>query len=290
MNYKICCFQVQLVKRAEVSIRSSVQPDRIWHGGQVMGESAMRALADIGPRVTHTFQVTNDGPWHVDEMEVVIHWPFQLAPPLGKKTGQGKWLLYLTDAPEITPPGAGQCFLNPRTINSLGLRERGVGDSRLTSGVSDSAVKKKKKRKRRKRTARVTDDVDESSNFITRDITLDSSSDSSSNNEKISLFSDPSSGYVLDCSSDSVQCHIFSCRLSNLRANESAVIRIRSRVWNSTLVEEFPDAQLVVIQSRAKLVLPKLLDMHQVQARNHSSNNNLLQQRFIFANEWWCLC
>ena len=272
-------FQVQLVKRAEVSIRSSVQPDRIWHGGQVMGESAMRALADIGPRVTHTFQVTNDGPWHVDEMEVVIHWPFQLAPPLGKKTGQGKWLLYLTDAPEITPPGAGQCFLNPRTINSLGLRERGVGDSRLTSGVSDSAVKKKKKRKRRKRTARVTDnddiDIDDainSSNFITSDITVDSSdSSSSSNNEKVSLFSDPSSGFVLDCSSDSVQCHIFSCRLSNLRANESAVIRIRSRVWNSTLVEEFPEAQLVVIQSRAKVVLPKLLDMHQVNDGNFDS-------------------
>jgi hypothetical protein len=35
-----------------------------------------------------------------------------------------------------------------------------------------------------------------------------------------------------------------SCRLNHLRANESAVIRIRSRVWNSTLVEEFPGVSL----------------------------------------------
>ena len=37
---------------------------------------------------------------------------------------QGKWLLYLTDAIEISPPGVGECFINPRNINSLGLRYR----------------------------------------------------------------------------------------------------------------------------------------------------------------------
>ena len=237
----------------------------------MLGESAMRALADIGPKVTHTFQVTNDGPWHVDEMEVVIQWPYQLAPPLGRKTGQGKWLLYLTDAPEITPPGAGQCFLNPRTINSLGLRERGVGSgSRLSSSsASETSVRK---RRRRRRSARVVDlEQVQDSSFQYNTLDSDSSSSSSKRDslgdvDGLSTFSiDASSGYVVDCLNDAVQCHTFSCRLNNLRANESAVIRIRSRVWNSTLVEEFPDAQLVLIQSRAKIVLPKLLDMHQVQ-------------------------
>jgi hypothetical protein len=216
--------------------------------------------------------VTNDGPWHVDEMEVVIQWPFQLAPPLGKKTGQGKWLLYLTDAPEITPPGAGQCFLNPRTINSLGLRERGVGGSRLSASASESAVKKRRRRRRRRRSARVIDhDDDDGTDYFYNTLQSDksdsvsSSGGGGSSNENLSIFSvDAASGYVVDCSSEAVQCHVFSCRLNNLRANESAVIRIRSRVWNSTLVEEFPEAQLVVIQSRAKVVLPKPLDMHQV--------------------------
>ena len=151
------------------------------------------------------------------------------------------------------------------------MRERGLGNSRLSSSSSassDSAVKKK--RKRRKRTARLSEEDSDaqtlSSNYFNLPSDKSDVSDeySPSASENISFSVDPSTGYVLDCSSDVIQCHTFSCRLSNLRANESAVIRIRSRVWNSTLVEEFPGAQLVVIQSRAKVVLPKLLDMHQV--------------------------
>ena len=46
--------------------------------------------------------------------------PFQVES--GSK--QGKWLLYLTDAVEISPAGVGKCFVNPRNINSLGLRYR----------------------------------------------------------------------------------------------------------------------------------------------------------------------
>ncbi len=33
---------------------------------------------------------------------------------------QGKWLLYLTDPVELEGPGI--CYLNPKHINSLGLR------------------------------------------------------------------------------------------------------------------------------------------------------------------------
>ncbi len=34
--------EVLVVKRHEVSVRSLVQPDRIWYGGVVRGESAMK--------------------------------------------------------------------------------------------------------------------------------------------------------------------------------------------------------------------------------------------------------
>ena len=61
---------------------------------------------------------------------------------------------------------------------------------------------------------------------------------------------------VLDCSNDQiVKCHIFTCRIhGGLRANESAVVRLRSRVWNSTLVEEFGlAASTVAIHAKAHL-------------------------------------
>ena len=33
-------------------------------------------------------------------------------------------MLYLTDPVEISPPGVGRCFLNPKHVNSLGLRRK----------------------------------------------------------------------------------------------------------------------------------------------------------------------
>ena len=70
---------------------------------------------------------------------------------------------------------------------------------------------------------------------------------------------------MLDCSGDKTMCHIFDCRLYGLRANESVVIRFRSRLWNSTLVEKFGggNAELVVLQTRGRLALPENLDIHQ---------------------------
>ena len=71
-----------------MSMRSLLQPDQIWYGGLVRAESAMRIMSDIGSKLTHTFQVTNDGPWHVEDFNVLIEWPHRLVTstqPLGKE-------------------------------------------------------------------------------------------------------------------------------------------------------------------------------------------------------------
>ncbi len=41
---------VTVVKRHEVRLRSSVQPEVVWYGGRARGESAMKSTADIGSR------------------------------------------------------------------------------------------------------------------------------------------------------------------------------------------------------------------------------------------------
>jgi len=90
---------------------------------------------------------------------------------------------------------------------------------------------------------------------------------SSQSNSPYNTFStlDYSRAAMLDCSGDKIKCHIFDCRLYGLRANESVVIRFRSRLWNSTLVEKFGggNAELVVLQTRGRLALPENLDIHQ---------------------------
>jgi len=157
-------------------------------------------------------------------MEVQIQWPFQLAPPLGRRSGLGKWLLYLTGIPEIAPLGAGQCFVNPRTVNSLGLREKGPSMSRSNNtdyfSSSDSSVKRKK------RNAHVSDLSAIHFNHHSTD-TSDLNGLSNTESGYVAFTMDSNSRIVLDCSSDQVQCHTFTCSINNLRANESAVIRIR---------------------------------------------------------------
>ena len=357
--------KVRLIKRAELSIRSSVEPKHIWFGGGSTDgndlshvnekHSVPRVMTDIGHKITHTFQVTNDGPWHVENMDVLIDWPYQLALNEDEEHGDssghinrniGKWLLYLTEAPEITPREAGQCFINSRKVNALGLRE-GVSAGRVIHSRSSNSnipivrsqnvysmssfrsrsksLSKKynyrssgafssfsgslfssdrtnekhqkinRKRRRKKRSLQSAHLATHSANDISYQNYDDSSrgnsgrSDiSSSEYSEDSIYSDSSVGWtatssqrnspyntfstldysraaMLDCSGDKIKCHIFDCRLFGLRANESVVIRFRSRLWNSTLVEEFGggNAELVVLQTRGRLALPENLDIHQ---------------------------
>ena len=68
-----------IVRRSEVSIRGSVRPESILYGGQVVGESAIRDIGEIGSKVIHSFHVVNDGPWQADSVNVHIDWPYQVS-------------------------------------------------------------------------------------------------------------------------------------------------------------------------------------------------------------------
>merc|ERR1712223_503292 len=100
--------RIRLIKRAELSIRSSVEPKHVWFGGGSTDshgypkdderQGMPRIMSDIGHKITHTFQITND-------------WPYQLASNENENYGEtsgnehrkiGKWLLYLTEPPDHT--------------------------------------------------------------------------------------------------------------------------------------------------------------------------------------------
>lgn len=49
---------------------------------------------EIGPRVMHTYQVFNNGPWKVSNLEVLVNWPFRIA-------NYNNWLLYLDETPVV---------------------------------------------------------------------------------------------------------------------------------------------------------------------------------------------
>ena len=206
-------------------MRSLLQPDQIWYGGLVRSESSMRIMSDIGSKLTHTFQVTNDGPWHVDQFDVLIEWPHRLAAT--EANPQGKWLLYLTDMPEVTPPGVGECFVNPRYVNALGLRDAIRRPLLYTNRkppkpYNEAKIAQKRKKKRRKRSiVHSTSAEQELLNVI----------QSYEKSEAIWIAAAATSSLadiILDCADpEVVQCHTITCRIhGGLRANESAVVSI----------------------------------------------------------------
>lgn len=68
-----------------------------FYGGPVVGESAIKYLNEVGPKVSHIYEVFNEGPWKVSTVEVHISWPYEVA----NDKAHGKWLLYMEEMPTI---------------------------------------------------------------------------------------------------------------------------------------------------------------------------------------------
>lgn len=99
--------QAIVLKRAELSIKGSAKTQWAFYGGPVVGESAIRHLNQVGPKVSHIYQIFNEGPWKVRTVDVVISWPYEVA----NDKPHGKWLLYLEEIPSVSHLGDGECIL-----------------------------------------------------------------------------------------------------------------------------------------------------------------------------------
>ncbi|XP_023336836.1 integrin alpha-PS1, partial [Eurytemora carolleeae] len=296
--------QFNVIRRSEVSIRGSIRPEYTLYGGQVVGESSVRTIQEVGTRVVHTFHVVNDGPWPAHSTIVNIDWPFQVENDLPL----GKWLLYLTDPVEISPPGVGRCYLNPKHVNSLGLRRKtdinprdiypgntepknpGINNfskmdevvkfpSWVDSGSSEtkyssfynsiSSSQSKYSRKTvesEKRTEsyvekiRVKRDLKDSVEpRVRRDtehrIDPDRIFDADGRLSRVVVF---------DCGRGTAKCLSISCDIPRLGRGDHAIIRLSSRVWNSTLVEDYPHVDSVLINAVGRLQLPTDLARQQM--------------------------
>lgn len=233
-----------VIRRAEISVTGFVYPDHVYYGGAVRGESAMEYLDDIGVRVMHTYHIFNQGPWKVGSLEVHIEWPFQVA----NNKPQGKWLLYLEDVPSVEGQGGGECFITHGQVNPLNLTRRpGVEElplEALTISARPLAASlahlepswdlEQPQTRRRRRDVEM---VVRAESYVDKD---------GSKHEPVNM----------NCLLHTAKCLKFHCVIFNLRKNHEATIRIRARLWNSTLVEDYPKVHSVNIKSRAKIHLP----------------------------------
>lgn len=79
------------------AICRSAKTQWAYYGGPVVGESAIKHLNEVGPKVSHIYQIFNEGPWKVRSVDVHISWPYEVA----NDKPHGKWLLYLEELPTV---------------------------------------------------------------------------------------------------------------------------------------------------------------------------------------------
>ncbi|XP_075237654.1 multiple edematous wings [Lycorma delicatula] len=264
-----------VVKRAELSLRGLARPEQVFYGGEVKGESAMQYRDEIGSRILHTYQVFNQGPWRVSNLEVHIDWPFQVA----NNKPQGKWLLYMEEKPYVEALSGGECFMAPGQVNPLGLGSRpGLHEppiEPLSSHVIPHNVTVNTDSGLHTRVRRDTEMVVRAEIFTDKD---------GRKHEIVKM----------NCILGTAKCFKFRCVVYNLQKNEEATIFIKARLWNATLVEDYSRVELVKIGSRAKIHIPPSLIIHQDTTNDVSqvetvAKVDLLQQRVAEPVPLWII-
>ncbi|KAM9837635.1 integrin alpha-3b [Aulostomus maculatus] len=185
-------------------------------GGTVMGESAMVNTSDVGSLVEFTFNVNMRGQPLGDLGTLAVEFEWPF------EVANGKWLLYLTkivttgeSETECTPPG--------NVVNLLNLTLSESGSKRV------------------KRQIRVDDHDDSTQPQIIKP------------QAKITLLTPRKESYLLECSKGTARCVTFTCPLLNM--TNSAKIYVRSRLWNSTMLEDYPNSLWVKVKGQVTLKL-----------------------------------
>ncbi|XP_061564634.1 integrin alpha-3b [Cololabis saira] len=183
--------------------------------GTVMGESAMGNTSDIGSVVEFTFNVDMRGQPLEDMGRLVVEFEWPA------EAANGKWLLYLTKV-VVTGDSEMECSPPGEVVNQLNLT--------LSEGRS----------RRTKRQAAQEDANEHFQGHIEPQ-------------PAVTLLTHHKESHLLGCSEGTARCVTFSCPLLNM--TNKAEIRIRSRLWNSTMLEDYSNALRITVRGQATLKL-----------------------------------
>lgn len=224
--------QATVLKRAELSIKGSAKIQWAFYGGPVIGESAIKHLNEVGPKVSHIYEVFNEGPWRVSSLEVRILWPYEVA----NDKAHGKWLLYLEELPTVQ--GVGECVLPPgHVVNPLKLQDSITYDDIDVFQSAASTTPTLYNHTNHIRSRRDTEKVVNTRTIVDKD---------GHRRQVVSM----------NCKAGTAKCLEITCFIYNLQRKQEAVITVKARLWNSTLVEDYPKVDQVKIGSNARIIIP----------------------------------
>lgn len=255
---------VNVIKRAKISISGAAHPEQTFYGGDVKGESAMETVEDIGTAVQHIYLIYNDGPWRAPKVQVNIQWPHQVA----NDKAQGKWLLYLTDTPSVDATNGGDCVVDPpKSINPLGLKKTSVLNElvqmdRYTQRAHNKSLTFAAEKSERISFAKQTSYSSSESTTLNR-VRRDRSMIIRA--ERLTDKDGKQSEIVhMDCKRNTAKCISIVCNIYNVQPKAQVLINVTARLWNSTLVSDYPSVDLVKIASIARIKVFEVQQEHPV--------------------------
>lgn len=232
---------IAVLKQTRLSVvgRSSQDSELELEAGVIKGESEMKSLEEIGPEILHTYTIYNTGTWYVSNLEVHVEWPYQVY----NNGRDGKWLLYLTEKPEVVD---GYCNVNASDINPAMIPPASNDYLNNSPFIPPSISGGKYADDNRKMNANsssnaVYNRVRRSANYV---VQPEISKSKSGRNEKV---------VNMNCLLTTARCIKMICKIEKIKRNEAAKITIKSRLWNSTLLQDYSNVDVVTISSRVKI-------------------------------------
>lgn len=278
--------KVRVINKAEVALDSSAQPDGdVFYRGPVRGESSIKKESEIGPAINHTYTVTNYGPGTIDGATLRILWPSKLK----TQYPEGKHLLYLMQPPMVME-GPAECPGYPEFVNVLDYQEDPsmiIRSKAPVYTVNDKVGPGYKVvdsgRKRR--------DVEQDTERKRREVELVTSTEDPPG--RLRKGERKSKTIItLDCS-EKADCIQMECRINRLDKNAQAKIVLRARLWESTLVQDYPTVGEVWIKSTGLVILDKDLNIEQDTTNDESSAITYtipdLEAKVIEEIKWWII-
>ncbi|XP_062608395.1 integrin alpha-PS1-like [Saccostrea cucullata] len=237
--------QVRMVTKTNIRVFGEAEPaNDVIFRGPIRGASAVKHEDAIGPAVNHTFTVYNEGVGSVGSAVLDIFWPVEKDPG---DYEDGKHLLYLMQTESLDRSKA-QCTHDPQYYNVLQVTENAdliirlpVKTSVVVNNGEGPTYNTPDTRRRR-----------EIGNEEPSTTTQKPGRESPSGRNIIKL----------SCKDNTAKCIRIHCKIFRLDKKESAKIVVRARLWESTLLQDYPNSE-VQISSLARVTVSPDLNIFQ---------------------------
>ncbi|XP_023037066.1 integrin alpha-PS1 isoform X2 [Drosophila willistoni] len=252
---------VHVVRRAKLHFRGWAIPEQSFYSGAEKLTDSPMEMSDVGSPLIHSFSIFNEGPSTAPKVLMVIHWPLSLYNDPDEAL-KDRYLLYIEQRPNVEI-GQGECTVASEYVNPLKLANKPQQDSAYLGAPASMMMRPSLQMQHFNRSQSHHQHHSNSlsrmpRNAIERVARLErlldgregSSSGGGGKGKKQDIIE-------LDCNKGTAKCIRIECEIYNMAARSEAQVLVKARLWNSTLVTEYPRVDRVRIISTAHVKIPE---------------------------------